>query len=313
MISRAFAPTGVLALLLLCLFGCREAASTPDASATVPPAVSTPDLEAALEAVIARHPEATVAVAVRDAATGTILDLRADRPFHAASTMKVPVMIEVFRQAALGRFGLDDSLAVENSFRSIVDGSPYRIEDDSDDAIYTVLGTKMSVRDLVHNMITVSSNLATNLLIDFVSADSVQPTAERRGATDIRVLRGVEDIKAFRQGLSNTTTAADLAALLAALRDGRAVSPEADRAMVDILHAQRFNTMIPAGLPGDVRVAHKTGWITEIHHDAALVYPGEAAPYVLVVLTEGIADEDASAALGAEIAGAVHAALRPQG
>jgi beta-lactamase class A len=200
---------------------------------------------------------------------------------------------------------------VENAFRSIVDGSPYRIEDDSDDAIYTVLGTQMAIRDLVYNMITVSSNLATNLLIGHVTADSVQATAERLGVRHMRVRRGVEDIKAFRQGLNNTATAADLATLLTALRDGEAVSPAADQAMVEVLLDQQFNTMIPAGLPGTARVAHKTGWITEIHHDAAIVYLEGGDPYVLVILTEGVADETVSARLGAEIASQVHAALRP--
>jgi beta-lactamase class A len=287
--------------LLLSLAACRDA----------PPPESTAPLQQTLEALLAQHPEAVVAVAVRDTQTGTVLDLNGDRSFHAASTMKVPVMIEVFRQAALGRFTLDDSLLVKNEFRSIVDGSTYRIEDDSDDAIYERLGQRMALRDLVYQMITVSSNLATNLIIDFVDADSVQATCERLGTTTMRVLRGVEDLKAYEQGLSNTATATDLAVLLNALRRGDAVSPDADRAMIDVLLDQRFNAMIPAGLPEGTRAAHKTGWITRIHHDAAIVYPPQSEPYVLVILTEGIDDEQASAALGAEIARTVHAALRP--
>ena len=287
----------VLVIMLLNLAACRDAL--------------TPRLEQTLEALIAQHPEATVAVAVWDEKTGTVLEIDGIRSFHAASTMKVPVMIEVYRQAALGRFSLDDSLLVENSFRSIVDGSAYSIEDDSDDAIYERLGQKMSIRDLVYQMITVSSNLATNLIIDYVSADSVQATCEELGTLEMKVLRGVEDLKAYRQGLSNSATATDLAFLLDALRMGTAVSPEADRAMIDVLLDQQFNTMIPAGLPEAARAAHKTGRITRIHHDAALVYPAQGEPYVLVVLIEGIDDETVSAALGAEIARAVHAALRP--
>ena len=264
----------------------------------------------ALDTLLAAHPDAVVGVTVRDAATGTRLDLHADRLFHAASTMKVPVMIEAFRQAHLGRLSLDDSLTVRNAFRSIVDGSPYRIEDDADDALYARTGQRLPIRELVYQMITVSSNLATNLLIDRLTADSVQATCRRLGASRMQVLRGVEDLKAFRQGLNNRTTAADLAALLEALLEGRAVSPGADREMIDILHDQRFNEMIPAGLPEGVRVAHKTGWITAIHHDAAIVEPPDGAPYVLVILTEGFAAEAESAAIGAAIARAVHAALR---
>ncbi len=167
----------------------------------------------------------------------------------------------------------------------------------------------MTFRDLTERAITTSSNLATNLLVDRLTADSVRATMDRLGAPGLRVLRGVEDLKAFEAGLSNSTTAKALATVLAALRDGRAVSPRADAEMVEILARQDFNEMIPAGLPAGTRVAHKTGWITEIHHDAAIVYPERGAPYVLVVLTAGLADRAESARLGAEVARAVHAAL----
>ncbi len=282
----------------------------PLAPSTSAAPVRDESLKAALQQIASRYPEAVVGVAVRNPATGMTAHLNADRRFHAASTMKVPVLIELFRQAERGAFALEDSIMVENRFRSIVDGSEYRIEDDSDAALYERLGQKVAIRELARRMITRSSNLATNLLIALVTPDSVQATIERLGAEQMEVLRGVEDIKAYRQGLSNTATARDLAALLEALTEGRAVSPEADSAMIEVLMAQEHNAMIPAGLPTGTRVAHKTGWITEIHHDAAIVYPEAGPPYVLVVLTEGLEDQDASARLGAEIARAVHRALR---
>lgn len=269
------------------------------------------DLRAALADTIANYPEATVAVAVRDLATGDSLTIRGARRFHAASTMKVPVMAEVFRQAQAGRFALDDSLTIRNQFASIVDGSTYRIEDDSDPAIYDRLGEPMSIRDLTERMITVSSNLATNMVIELVAPKSVQQLLDNMGAGRMQVRRGVEDLKAYQQGLNNTATAADLATVLTAIASHSLVSPEACRKMVAILKQQEFNDTIPAGLPDNVEVAHKTGWITEIHHDAAIVYPLNAAPYVLVVLTEGISDRETSAALHARIARAVHEALRP--
>lgn len=274
-------------------------------------AMAADSLQAAIEQVIAQYPSATVGVAVRDPATGTTVNINANRRFHAASTMKIPVLIEVFRRAEAGTLSLEDSILVQNRFRSIVDGSPYRIGDDSDDALYEYLGEPMTIRALAERMITVSSNLATNLLIERVTSDAVQQTIQRLGTEHMQVLRGVEDLKAYRQGLSNTATAGDLAALLRALMQGEAVSPEADRAMIDILLAQEFDTMIPAGLPDDARVAHKTGWITEIHHDAGIIYPPDSLPYVLVVLTEGVADKEQSARLVAEIARIVHAGLRP--
>lgn len=268
-------------------------------------------LHRAVEDVASDHPEALFAVAVVDPATQTRFEVNGDSVLHAASMMKVPVMIEVFRQAEEGRFSLDDSLVVENRFRSIVDGSEFSIETDSDDGIYDALGGRMSIHDLTRNMITVSSNLATNMLIDYVSPDSVRETVRRLGGSGVEVLRGVEDLKAFEQGLNNTATASGLAALFEVLMEGRAVSAEADRQMIDILLDQRFTSIIPAGLPDDVRVAHKTGWITRIHHDGGIVYPPGSAPYVLVVMMRGIDDEARSAAAGARIAAAVHQVLRP--
>ncbi len=264
-----------------------------------------------LHAIIRSQPEATVAVAVRDPVTTTEMSLRADTVFHAASTMKVPVMIEAYRRAAKGELSLEHKLTVKNAFRSIVDGSPYSIEDDSDDAIYERLGEDMTFRELIHQMMTVSSNLATNLLIDYLVADSIQRTVDRLGAPGMRVLRGVEDLKAYERRLNNRTTARALATLLEHLRRGTAVSPAADSAMVSTMLLSKFDEMIPAGLPADVRVANKTGWITRIHHDAAIVLPPEDKAYVLVILIRDVEDHAASAALGARIARAVHAALRP--
>ncbi|MEM8484269.1 MAG: serine hydrolase [Bacteroidota bacterium] len=292
--------------VLVLITGCGPAAENSNNPMTKIEAT----IDAAVDSVLAAHPEATVAVALDDGVTGATYLLNEHRSFHAASTMKIPVMIEVYRQAGQGRFSLDDELEVVNAFHSIVDSSRYSIEDDSDDAIYTKLGQKMTLRALVYQMITVSSNLATNLLIDFVSADTVQATAEALGVKNMKVLRGVEDLKAFDLGMSNTTTAADLAVLLAAIRDGKAVSVTADQEMVDVLLAQEFNEMIPAGLPATARAAHKTGWITAIHHDAALVYPEGTDPYVLVILIEGITDHAVSAQVGATITAAIHQALR---
>ena len=267
-------------------------------------------LEQQIEAVISEYPAATVAVSIRDASTQTTLDLLPDRSFHAASTMKVPVQIEAWRRVRDTDLSMDSTLEVKNSFRSIVDGTLYSIEDDSDDAIYKRLGERMTISELIYQMITVSSNLATNLLIDFLGADSVQQTVDSLGAPQMKVLRGVEDLKAFERNLSNTTTAPALATLLEAVRQGQAVGPAADSSMVAVLLQQAFNEMIPAGLPPDVRVAHKTGQITRIHHDAAIIYPPNAPPYVVVILIEGLDDDSESAALGAAITRTVHAALR---
>lgn len=237
------------------------------------------------------------------------LAIQPDKEFHAASTMKVPVMIELFRQAEAGLLKLDEPLMIRNEFRSIVDGSPYQLSvgDDSDAEVYKRIGKTMSLRDLCEAMITVSSNFAANLLIERLGVENIKATVARLGAGGMHVLRGVEDQKAFDKGLNNSTTAAALGVLMLKIAGGQAVSPKADAEMVAILKRQKFNDGIPAGLPAGTPVAHKTGTITRIHHDAAIVYGPH--PYVLVILIRGIQDQKASAALMADISREVWSAM----
>jgi beta-lactamase class A len=223
--------------------------------------------------------------------------------------MKVPVMIELFRRATTGSFRMNQGLLLVNQFGSIVDGSPYALDvnSDSDSTLYHRVGERVPVDTLLRLMITRSSNFATNTLITLVGADAVTQTMRSLGAQRIQVLRGVEDGKAFEKGLNNTTTARDMAIILRAIDDGRAASPGATREMLAILLAQEFNDKIPAGLPPGTRVAHKTGEITAVSHDAAIVYPPGRQPYVLVVLTRGITDGTKSSKLIADISSMVYA------
>ncbi|UCE43365.1 MAG: serine hydrolase [Candidatus Aminicenantes bacterium] len=209
---------------------------------------------------------------------------------HAASLMKVPVMIEVFKQAEQGKYSLDDKIIVTNEFKSIVDGSPYSLTiiEDSDDDIYRHIGKEMSLRELVYRMITVSSNLATNVLIEFVGVENIRSTLTEWGIQKMKVLRGVEDIKAYEKGLNNRTDASSMMLILKSIAEGRAASDKACKEMIEILSRQEYRNKIPAGLPADVRVANKTGSITRIDHDAAIVFPEGRKPYILVVLTRGI-------------------------
>src|SRR5256714_825021 len=258
---------------------------------------------------IAQDSGAYVGVAYIDLGSRDTLFLNADSSFHAASTMKVPVMIELFRRANTGSFRMDQQLLMVNEFASLVDGSPYSLDagSDSDSSLYHRIGERVRVDSLLRLMITRSSNLATNTLITLVGADAVTRTMRDLGARRIQVLRGVEDGKAFDKGLNNTTTARDLAIILRAIEEGRAASPVATREMLGILFAQEFNEKIPAGLPSGVRVAHKTGEITAVSHDAAIVYPPGRQPYVLVVLTKGITDGARSGKLIADISALVYA------
>ncbi len=237
---------------------------------------------------------ATFAFSVRDlrqpdGAPGFAWRMNADTVFHAASTMKVPVMVEAYRQAALGRIGLDQPLPVVDRFASIIDGSPFSLspDDDSDSTLYDSVGGTRSVRDLVELMITRSSNLATNLLVGWATPDSINRTLTALGVRGVTVLRGVEDIKAFRAGQNNTVTADGLADLMTAIARDRVVNHETSEAIRQVLLQQEFRDLIPAKLPDGVRVANKTGWITDHQHDAALIYPpGAAEPsFVIVALS----------------------------
>lgn len=214
--------------------------------------------------------------------------------FHAASTMKTPVMIEVFKQASEGKFSLDDSVTVKNEFKSIADGSVYslNINDDSGENLYHYIGKKRTIRQLVYDMVTVSSNLATNILIDIVGAENVMKTMKEIGANDIKVLRGVEDIKAFDKGMNNTTTAYDLMLIFEEIAEGKIISKEDCDKMINILSGQELNSKIPALLPKDIRVAHKTGSITGVEHDSGIVFLPDGRKYVLVLLSKNLKNQE---------------------
>ncbi len=264
-------------------------------------ALLAPGVKAEIESLI-QNSGAEVAVAFRTLDGRDELLIQPDEAFHAASTMKVPVLIELFRQARAGDLSLDDRIPVVNQFHSIVDGSPFTLDtgDDSDAEVYKQIGKTMAYRDLAEAMITVSSNFATNLIIEHLGAKRIQKTTDALGATGMHVLRGVEDDKAFRKGLNNSTTARALMTLMRAIAAGKAVDQGASGEMVAILKRQAFNSGIPAGLPPGIPVAHKTGEITRIQHDAAIVYAGR--PFVLVVLVRGLDDAKQGSALAAAIA-----------
>lgn len=223
--------------------------------------------------------------------------------FHAASTMKTPVLIEVYKQAKEGKFSLDDSVAVINEFKSIVDSSTFSLDisEDGGENLYQHVDKKRLLKDLVYDMIIYSSNLATNIVIEMVNAKNVTQTMRELGAEDINVLRGVQDIKAYRKGMSNTTTAYDLMVIYRKLANKEVVSENASEAMLDILFDQTHNNIIPAKLPEDVKVAHKTGSISGVRHDSGIVYLPDGRKYVMVILSKNMEDEEAGIKMMADV------------
>jgi beta-lactamase class A len=226
---------------------------------------------------------------------------RGDDVFHAASTMKIPVMIELFHQVREGKLKLSDSLPIKNEFHSLVDGSVFTLKpaDDSETDLYKAIGQTRKFSQLCDLMVTVSSNFATNLLIQKLGIENIRATVTSLHADGMDIKRGVEDQKAFDKGLNNTTTARGLATLLVAIANGKAVDADSSAKMIEILERQKFNEGIPAGVPKNIRVAHKTGEITKIHHDAGVVYA--ELPFVIVVLVRGMEDFQQSGALIADV------------
>ncbi|MEO5592120.1 MAG: serine hydrolase [Chitinophagaceae bacterium] len=235
------------------------------------------------------------ALAFKDLQTGKTLFINEHEIFHAASTMKTPVLIEAYKQAAENKLSITDSVTIINKFKSIADTSYFTLSatDDSEFELYKHIGDKTTLYDLLYKMIISSSNLATNIVIAKLGAPNVMATIRSLGANDIQVLRGVEDGKAFEKGLNNVVSAYDLALLFEKMATGKTVSPDASQAMIKILLDQKFNDIIPAKLPAAVKVAHKTGWITGIHHDSGIVFLPNGKKYVLVLLSKNLTDDKA--------------------
>lgn len=285
---------GLLAFLAVSHFAACSSRRLPD------------ELKRRIQDTLAKEP-GVFAVAFKDLSTGEEILINERETFHAASTMKVPVMIEVFKQAAAGRFSLSDPVTVRNAFKSIVDSSEFSLDpnDDSERSLYQETGSQRPLSYLVYNMIILSSNLATNMVIEMVDARHVTQTMRELGASDIQVLRGVEDDKAFQKGLNNTTTAYDLMLIFEKMARGETVDSTASQEMIRILRDQRFNEIIPAQLPKDVKVAHKTGEISGVRHDAGIVFMPDGRKYVLVLLSKQLKDTQEGAKAMAAVSGMI--------
>jgi beta-lactamase class A len=239
------------------------------------------------------HALVNLGISFYDAETTIQWSYNADRYFHAASTMKLAVLLGVFRQVDRGDLALDAAVHVRNRFTSIVNQEPFMLDlgRDADPDVYGHLGKTLTVRELAYWMITKSSNLATNLLVDVINIQTVQLALDELGVDGVRVLRGVEDQRAFEAKLNNEVTANGLLKILRLIADGKAYSQQACDDMLEIMLEQQFRSGIPAGLPKAARVAHKTGNISTVHHDAGIVYLEGRKPYVLVILTQFVPEQ----------------------
>ena len=248
------------------------------------------DLKRALDA-IAESSGARFGIVFKDLGSGLSLSKNSSVSMHAASTMKTPVMLEVLRRVDEGSLKLTDELPVKNEFRSLVDGSPFSIglEPETDGPTMAFLGKTAPLEFLLGEMIIRSSNLATNLVLSRVGPEAVQKFTDAFGAKTVKVRRCVEDSKAYEKGLNNETDAAGMAVVMEAAVRTPKLSGAAKAKAWEILTGQVFNDQIPAGLhpQSGAVIGHKTGSISSVQHDAAVVRLPDGREYVLVILADG--------------------------
>jgi beta-lactamase class A len=251
------------------------------------------------------------ALAFKNLDDGKEILINENEIFHAASTIKTPIMIEFYRQLHQGKLSLKDTLQIKNEFKSIVDGSMYKLSefDDSDKNTYNKLGQYYSINNLIYEMITISSNFATNILIEYIGANNVTKSMKEIGALNIDVLRGVEDIKAFELGLNNTTSAKDLLIIYEKLAKGKIIDNESSAIMIDILKDQKYDDIIPKYLPKNIEVANKTGMITGVHHDSGIVFLKDGRKYVIVLLSKNMSDMESGTEMMARISELIYKTL----
>ncbi len=260
------------------------------------------DLEDKIRAIIDQD-DARIAVSlIPQSNLGEEIHIRGDENFHAASTYKTPVMLEAYRRSLNDPdWNIGDSLKVYNEFKSIVDGSSYEISQDDDrPGIAEHIGEYLPIRRLIEHMIIQSGNLATNILIDQLSADSVTTYMHDMGLTGLQIRRGVYDMPAFEEGINNETTARDLSRMFYKLGNGEMLDEATTNEVIDILKRQAFRDMIPAKLPGAIEVAHKTGSITGVNHDSGIVYLPNGGWYALTLLSDESEDEERTVEILAE-------------
>jgi beta-lactamase class A len=269
------------------------------------------NLASRIEEIVTEAGAEAAAVAYFDYRHETRWGFRDDRWFHAASTIKVPVLLGVFAAVQQGDLRPESRVHVRNRFLSAAEGRPYRIDAsrDSNADVHAALGHTLQLRELARHMIATSSNLATNLLIDLVGLEEIQRALGRFGLHGIELRRGVEDLAAWERGINNRVTASGLLRTLRILQEDEHFSPELRQEMLDILHAQEFRSGIPAGLPDEARVANKTGEISTVAHDAGIVYLPDREPYIVAILTEWQAETGGRREAIAKISRAVYETL----
>ncbi|HEY6450630.1 MAG TPA: serine hydrolase [Candidatus Cybelea sp.] len=229
---------------------------------------------------LARHVPGAIALDVLDLSTGYNAGFNAAKSMPAASTIKVPVMVEVFTQLEAGRFDLQHRVTLEAADKDFGSG----------ELADAPVGTTYPVSVLVEKMIDISDNTATNMLIRLVGRRNINRKMTELGLVRTRLGGDVRtDGWSIRQTLR--TSPADLVRLLMLMARRELVDAWSSNEMIAILEADRYNTLLPEPLPGDVPIAHKTGSLYDTLNDAGIVF-ASATPYVIAVMTTALPSQD---------------------
>ncbi|HZV77562.1 MAG TPA: serine hydrolase [Candidatus Babeliales bacterium] len=254
-----------------------EIAATAPAFAYLPPPIAS--LNQGVR-TLARHVQGAIALDVLDLNTGYDARLNAGRSMPAASTIKLPVMVEVFAQLEAGRFDLQRRVTLEDSDKDFGSG----------ELCDAPAGTSYPVSELLAKMIDISDNTATNMLIRLVGRRNINAEMKQLGLKRTHLAGDVRtDDWSIRQTLR--TSPSDLVRLLALMARRELVDEWSSNEMIDILEADQYNTLLPEPLPDYVTVAHKTGSFFDTLNDAGIVYAADA-PYVIAVMTTALPSQD---------------------
>lgn len=216
-----------------------------------------------------------------DISENEIIGYNIKEEFEAASLIKIPILIEYFRQVKAGKLKPQQTVKIKNSMKAGGSGSIKNLPE----------GSGISFAKLAELMITKSDNTATDILINQLGMKNVNDTAAELGCGATFLNRTIWDFAAIDRGFGNTTTPEDMMILLKAVYEGKAVDVLSSAAMIEILKKQENRKMIPAYLPKETEVAHKTGELNGILHDCGIIYNGRSS-YVLCLMGKNIKNND---------------------
>jgi beta-lactamase class A len=223
---------------------------------------------------IDRSLDGVMGVAVLDLSDGRRYLLHGNDVFPQASSIKICVLAELYRQTQQGKLKLTDLYTVNAS--DLVPDSDIM-------GGFTPGVTRITLRDLATIMVAVSDNSATNVLIDRVGMDNVNALLNSLGLRETRLRRKMMDIKAAAEGRENVSTPADMMNLLEALYRGKVLNKEMTEDFFKVLSTHK-DSWIPRDLPDDLKIANKPGALEGVRNDSGVIFV-EKRPYILCVMT----------------------------